>query len=253
MLVFTNASVVFFLVNNLGRRFKFHLIDFGSKVTFFISHLRPQPTLSLLFQVQLLQCSGSEFAGLETIVNLCPTFQFSLWYFLLQQYKAWHLLHFLRFSELSKSLSPHIKHLCWSCIMIQLYCTAASIGRCPAKRIESLLNATMTSGINGAILLSGKFDVRSASRVGYSDLGVNMKRLEYIAARLEKEFKWAFEMKDDSSLAQNKSEYLCRQSRAQTANRLVFFSFSLLALAFHSTQKTILIKSWSIVRVDILV
>ena len=32
-----------------------------------------------------------------------------------------------------------------------------------------------------------KFDVRSSSRVGYSDLGVNAARLEYIAKRLEKE------------------------------------------------------------------
>mmetsp|Transcript_37689 Transcript_37689/g.80517 ORF Transcript_37689/g.80517 Transcript_37689/m.80517 type:complete len:248 (-) Transcript_37689:67-810(-) len=40
---------------------------------------------------------------------------------------------------------------------------------------------------------SGKFDVRSSSRVGYSDLGVNSARLEYIAGRLEKEFKWTFE------------------------------------------------------------
>eukprot|EP00579_Thalassiosira_antarctica_P008147 CAMPEP_0201899148 /NCGR_PEP_ID=MMETSP0902-20130614/49818_1 /ASSEMBLY_ACC=CAM_ASM_000551 /TAXON_ID=420261 /ORGANISM="Thalassiosira antarctica, Strain CCMP982" /LENGTH=257 /DNA_ID=CAMNT_0048432477 /DNA_START=32 /DNA_END=802 /DNA_ORIENTATION=+ len=37
---------------------------------------------------------------------------------------------------------------------------------------------------------SGRFDVRSSSRVGYSDFGVNNLRLEYIAGRLEKEFKW---------------------------------------------------------------
>lgn len=42
---------------------------------------------------------------------------------------------------------------------------------------------------------SGKFDVRSASRVGYSDLGVNNLRLKYIAQRLEKEFKWTFDKK----------------------------------------------------------
>eukprot|EP00578_Thalassiosira_sp_NH16_P010587 CAMPEP_0181113742 /NCGR_PEP_ID=MMETSP1071-20121207/20509_1 /TAXON_ID=35127 /ORGANISM="Thalassiosira sp., Strain NH16" /LENGTH=226 /DNA_ID=CAMNT_0023197799 /DNA_START=198 /DNA_END=878 /DNA_ORIENTATION=- len=48
---------------------------------------------------------------------------------------------------------------------------------------------------------SGKFDVRSASREGYSDLGVNRKRLEYIAARLEKEFGWTFERERDGSLA----------------------------------------------------
>lgn len=48
---------------------------------------------------------------------------------------------------------------------------------------------------------SGKFDVRSSSRVGYSDLGVNRLRLEYIAARLEKEFKWTFEREGNGSLA----------------------------------------------------
>jgi len=37
---------------------------------------------------------------------------------------------------------------------------------------------------------SGKYDVRSSSRVGYSDLGVNKLRLDYIAGRLNKEFKW---------------------------------------------------------------
>lgn len=39
----------------------------------------------------------------------------------------------------------------------------------------------------------GKFDVRSASRIGLSDLGVNAKRLEYIGSRLEKEYGWALE------------------------------------------------------------
>ena len=48
---------------------------------------------------------------------------------------------------------------------------------------------------------SDKFDVRSSSRVGYSDLGVNNLRLEYIAGRLEKEFKWTFERKSNGLLA----------------------------------------------------
>jgi uncharacterized protein (DUF1499 family) len=48
---------------------------------------------------------------------------------------------------------------------------------------------------------SGKFDVRSSSRVGYSDLGVNAARLEYIAGRLEKEFKWTFERNKNGLLA----------------------------------------------------
>jgi len=48
---------------------------------------------------------------------------------------------------------------------------------------------------------SGLFDVRSSSRVGYSDLGVNNLRLEYIAGRLEKEFKWTFERRRNGSLA----------------------------------------------------
>ena len=39
----------------------------------------------------------------------------------------------------------------------------------------------------------GKFDVRSASRIGLSDLGVNAKRLEYIGTRLEKEYGWVLE------------------------------------------------------------
>lgn len=47
---------------------------------------------------------------------------------------------------------------------------------------------------------SQKFDVRSSSRVGMSDLGVNAKRLEYIAARLEKEFGWTFERRKSGSL-----------------------------------------------------
>jgi len=45
------------------------------------------------------------------------------------------------------------------------------------------------------------FDVRSSSRVGYSDLGVNNLRLEYIAGRLEKEFKWTFERRRNGQLA----------------------------------------------------
>jgi uncharacterized protein (DUF1499 family) len=47
---------------------------------------------------------------------------------------------------------------------------------------------------------SGKFDVRSSSRVGMSDLGVNAKRLEYIGARLEKEFGWTLERRKNGSL-----------------------------------------------------
>ena len=47
---------------------------------------------------------------------------------------------------------------------------------------------------------SEKFDVRSSSRVGMSDLGVNAKRLEYIGARLEKEFGWSLERRKNGSL-----------------------------------------------------
>ena len=45
-----------------------------------------------------------------------------------------------------------------------------------------------------------KFDVRSASRIGLSDLGVNAKRLEYIGGRLEKEFGWELERRKNGSL-----------------------------------------------------
>ncbi len=45
-----------------------------------------------------------------------------------------------------------------------------------------------------------KFDVRSSSRVGYSDLGVNALRLEYIAGRLEKEYGWSFERRKNGKL-----------------------------------------------------
>lgn len=45
-----------------------------------------------------------------------------------------------------------------------------------------------------------KFDVRSASRLGMSDLGVNGKRLEYIGGRLEKEFGWKLERRKNGSL-----------------------------------------------------
>ena len=48
---------------------------------------------------------------------------------------------------------------------------------------------------------SKKFDVRSASRVGYSDIGVNSQRLEYIAERLEKEYGWTFERRKNGKLA----------------------------------------------------
>ncbi len=48
--------------------------------------------------------------------------------------------------------------------------------------------------------LSQKFDVRSASRIGMSDLGVNAKRLEYIGGRLEKEFGWKLERRKNGSL-----------------------------------------------------
>ena len=47
---------------------------------------------------------------------------------------------------------------------------------------------------------SEKFDVRSSSRVGYSDLGVNALRLEYIAGRLEKEYGWTFERRKNGRL-----------------------------------------------------
>ena len=47
---------------------------------------------------------------------------------------------------------------------------------------------------------SKKFDVRSSSRVGYSDIGVNAARLEYIANRLEKEFGWSFERRKNGKL-----------------------------------------------------
>lgn len=47
---------------------------------------------------------------------------------------------------------------------------------------------------------SGKYDVRSSSRVGLSDLGVNAKRLEYIGSRLEKEFGWTLERRKNGSL-----------------------------------------------------
>ena len=35
-----------------------------------------------------------------------------------------------------------------------------------------------------------EWDVRSASRLGYLDYGVNAKRVNYIAKRLREEFKW---------------------------------------------------------------
>lgn len=47
---------------------------------------------------------------------------------------------------------------------------------------------------------SKKFDVRSSSRVGYSDVGVNALRLEYIANRLEKEYGWTFERRKNGKL-----------------------------------------------------
>lgn len=46
----------------------------------------------------------------------------------------------------------------------------------------------------------GKFDVRSASRIGMSDLGVNGKRLNYIGGRLEKEYGWELERRKNGSL-----------------------------------------------------
>jgi uncharacterized protein (DUF1499 family) len=45
-----------------------------------------------------------------------------------------------------------------------------------------------------------QFDVRSASRLGQSDLGVNAKRLEYIGGRLEKEFGWKLKRRKSGSL-----------------------------------------------------
>mmetsp|Transcript_6264 Transcript_6264/g.8988 ORF Transcript_6264/g.8988 Transcript_6264/m.8988 type:complete len:342 (+) Transcript_6264:175-1200(+) len=48
--------------------------------------------------------------------------------------------------------------------------------------------------------VSQKFDVRSSSRVGMSDLGVNAKRLEYIGGRLEREFGWTLERRKNGSL-----------------------------------------------------
>lgn len=45
-----------------------------------------------------------------------------------------------------------------------------------------------------------KFDVRSASRLGQSDLGVNAKRLEYIGGRLESEFGWKLQRRKTGSL-----------------------------------------------------
>jgi len=47
---------------------------------------------------------------------------------------------------------------------------------------------------------SQKFDVRSSSRLGMSDLGVNAKRLEYIGGRLEREFGWTLERRKNGSL-----------------------------------------------------
>lgn len=44
------------------------------------------------------------------------------------------------------------------------------------------------------------FDVRSASRLGMSDLGVNAKRLDYIGTRLEKECGWVLERRKSGSL-----------------------------------------------------
>ena len=48
--------------------------------------------------------------------------------------------------------------------------------------------------------LSKKFDIRSSSREGYSDLGVNAKRLEYIAKRLEQEYGWTFDRRKSGML-----------------------------------------------------
>ena len=47
---------------------------------------------------------------------------------------------------------------------------------------------------------SKKFDVRSASRLGVSDLGVNGKRLEYIGTRLEKEYGWSLQRRKSGKL-----------------------------------------------------
>jgi uncharacterized protein (DUF1499 family) len=47
---------------------------------------------------------------------------------------------------------------------------------------------------------SQAFDVRSSSRLGYSDLGVNAKRLNYIGDRLEKEHGWTLERRKSGSL-----------------------------------------------------
>jgi uncharacterized protein (DUF1499 family) len=47
---------------------------------------------------------------------------------------------------------------------------------------------------------SKTFNVRSASRLGLSDLGVNGKRLEYIATRLEKEFGWSLKRRKSGKL-----------------------------------------------------
>ncbi|KAG7370857.1 DUF1499 domain containing protein [Nitzschia inconspicua] len=44
------------------------------------------------------------------------------------------------------------------------------------------------------------FDVRSASRLGQSDLGVNAKRLEYIGGRLEKELGWKLKRRKNGFL-----------------------------------------------------
>jgi uncharacterized protein (DUF1499 family) len=45
-----------------------------------------------------------------------------------------------------------------------------------------------------------KYDVRSASRLGQSDLGVNAKRLEYIGGRLEREFGWKLNRRKNGAL-----------------------------------------------------
>lgn len=45
-----------------------------------------------------------------------------------------------------------------------------------------------------------QFDVRSASRLGQSDLGVNAKRLECIGGRLEKEFGWKLKRRKSGAL-----------------------------------------------------
>jgi uncharacterized protein (DUF1499 family) len=47
---------------------------------------------------------------------------------------------------------------------------------------------------------TSQFDVRSASRLGQSDLGVNAKRLEYIGGRLENEFGWKLNRRKNGSL-----------------------------------------------------